>query len=65
MKVPLARRLRDGEEEPTTKFQKLKGLIKPRDWAAEFYPPLEQDKVHLAAAAILLLIEITVPSARS
>ena len=61
----IARRLRDGEDEPTTRFQKLKGLMKPRDWAAEFYPPLQQDKVQLAAAAILLLIEITVRGARS
>lgn len=61
----VARRLRNGELEPSTRFQKLKGLLKPRDCAAEFYPPLEQDKVHLAAAAILLLVEVTVQSARS
>ena len=61
----IARRLRDGEQEPVTRLEKIKGLLKPRDWAAEFQPGQQQALLPQLVAGMLLLIEVSVRGARS
>lgn len=59
------RALRPGEEEPRTRLQKFKGLLKPRDWYLEFERPFTSQEAYLAIASVLLLIEVTVRGARA
>lgn len=59
------RALRPGEEEPGTRLQKLRGLLKPRDWKLELDEPVSREAAHLMIASILLLVEITVRGARA
>lgn len=61
----IARRPRDGEPEPQTRIQKLRGLLKTRDWAAVFQPPLTLERSDLLVAGMLLLIEVVVRGKRS
>ncbi len=61
----IARRLRPGEAEPTTRVQKLKGLFKPRDWTAQCEEVVLEDSLPLFVASMLLLIEVVDSSKRS
>ena len=61
----VARRLRDGATEPTTRLGKLKSLFQPRDWTAEIDASLTRGQLIAAVATVLLLIEVSVTAARS